>query len=219
MSAVSQLDREIQRRHLLKHPFYQAWSQGTLSREVLQDYASQYYHFESRFPRYVAETYAHLEDPRDRRVLLENLTDEEGREPTHPELWLRFTRALGLPRGKVVSGPVAPQTRKLLETYEHLTHDGSAVEGLSALYAYESIFPEVATEKSRGLKAFYGLRAPGAHEFFRVHAEADVEHSAAERGVLARALQHNPASLPAAQRATRRTVGSWWDFLSAFPAA
>ena len=54
MSALQEIDAKIQRRHLLQHPFYTAWSKGELPMETLQEYAGQYYHFESNFPRYVA---------------------------------------------------------------------------------------------------------------------------------------------------------------------
>ncbi|EQD72167.1 coenzyme PQQ synthesis protein C family protein, partial [mine drainage metagenome] len=124
MVGIRDLDREIRARHLLKHPFYVAWSRGEIAPSVLRSYAGQYYHFESRFPRYVAETYAHLERPQDRRVLLENLMDEEGRDPTHPELWLDFAQAIGSTRRMVQRTPIAPQTGALLATYERLTHRG-----------------------------------------------------------------------------------------------
>jgi pyrroloquinoline-quinone synthase len=40
---LESLDALIEEYHLLKHPFYQAWTKGTLSREALQLYAEQYY--------------------------------------------------------------------------------------------------------------------------------------------------------------------------------
>jgi len=217
MTGIRDLDREVRSRHLLKHPFYQAWSRGEVAVPVLQSYAGQYYHFESRFPRYVAATYAHLESPQDRRVLLENLVDEEGRDPTHPELWLDFAEAIGSSRGKVRSAPVGPATGALLASYEELTQRGSAPEGLAALYAYESIFPEVAREKSAGLRTHYGVRERAAHEFFRVHTRADVAHSGAERRILSRLLAGSSSAGLAALRSTRRTVSAWWDFLDGFP--
>ena len=217
MVGIQDLDREIRGRHLLKHPFYVAWTRGEVTPSVLRSYAGQYYHFESRFPRYVAETYAHLERAQDRRVLLENLMDEEGRDPTHPELWLDFAEAIGSPRRTVQRAPIAPPTKALLATYERLTHGGTAPEALAALYAYESIFPEVAREKSAGLRGHYGIDSPGAHEFFRVHMEADLEHSGAERRILSRLLAGSPTSGPAALRATRQTVAGWWNFLDGFP--
>ncbi|MGI0151200.1 MAG: iron-containing redox enzyme family protein, partial [Thermoplasmata archaeon] len=104
----------------------------------------------------------------------------------------------------------------LCRNYEELALNGTAPQALGALYAYESIFPEVAAEKSRGLRANYGISDPAAHEFFRVHTEADVAHSAAERAILARTLRGDPAAQRAALRATRRTVDSWWSFLDSF---
>ncbi|MGI0068519.1 MAG: CADD family putative folate metabolism protein, partial [Thermoplasmata archaeon] len=178
---MKEIESIIRERHLLKHPFYVAWSCGEVERSTLQDYAGQYYQFERNFPRYVAGAYARLTDPRARRTLLDNLHDEEGRDPTHPELWLRFAEAIGVPRSRVRSAPPAPATQRLLSTYESLTLEATAPEALGALYAYESIFPEVAAEKARGLSAHYGVRSRKGLEFFRVHTEADVAHSAAER--------------------------------------
>ncbi|HEV2230621.1 MAG TPA: iron-containing redox enzyme family protein, partial [Thermoplasmata archaeon] len=159
MASVANLDRLIRERHLLKHPFYQAWARGEVRRTTLANYAGQYYRFESNFPRYVAGTYAHLVEPSTRRTLLENLVDEEGRSPTHPELWVDFGRSLGLTARAVRSAAPSPATRALLKTYERCTLRGSAAAGLGALYAYESIFPEIAREKSRGLREHYGIRA------------------------------------------------------------
>ena len=48
---VVTLDLMIAERSLLKHPFYQAWTAGTLSIERLQNYAVQYYPHVAAFPR------------------------------------------------------------------------------------------------------------------------------------------------------------------------
>ncbi|MCI4323885.1 MAG: CADD family putative folate metabolism protein [Thermoplasmata archaeon] len=217
MSTVRQLDALVQEHHLLKHPFYRAWSAGHLSQNTLRDYAEQYYHFENHFPQYVAGTYARLERAEDRRVMLENLIDEEGREVTHPQLWWQFARSMGAPRFPAAVTPPTPATRNLCRMYEGATLRGSAARGLGALYAYESQFAEIATEKSRGLSAFYGIRDPKAHEFFRVHEVADVEHGRAERQLLARAIRETPGAGAEAERGVRASLGSWWKFLDSFP--
>lgn len=217
MTTIRALDRTIRRRHLLKHPFYTAWSRGELPLDTLRAYAGQYYHFESNFPRYVGGAYARLRHAEDRRILLENLQDEEGASPTHPELWIDFARGIGArwPAGRPPAASRA--TRNLCATYESLTLGaGDAAPALGALYAYEAQFAEVAAEKSRGLRAFYGLRSRAAHEFFRVHSVADIEHSAAERGVLARELRTSPSAGPATGRAVDRTLDAWWGFLDSF---
>ncbi|HTT34463.1 MAG TPA: CADD family putative folate metabolism protein [Thermoplasmata archaeon] len=213
MRATAAIDRLIQRRHLLTHPFYTAWTRGELPRSALRSYAEQYYHFEANFPRYVGATYARLPDRRDRRLLLDNLVDEEGRDPTHPDLWLDFGRAVGAPRRAARFRPPTPGTARLLAEYERRTLRGSAAAGLGALYAYESQFPAVAAEKSRGLRAHYGIDDPRAHEFFRVHTEADVAHSAAERALLDRAVRASPRARAEAMKGARGSLGAWWGFL------
>ncbi len=51
---LDQLDGLIEKYHLLKHPFYRAWTNGTLSssKASLQLYAAQYYqHVRALFPQ------------------------------------------------------------------------------------------------------------------------------------------------------------------------
>jgi pyrroloquinoline-quinone synthase len=217
MHALEEIDAAIERRHLLKHPFYTAWSNGDLPLDTLRRYAGQYYHFEANFPRYVAGAYARLTRPEDRRVLLENLTDEEGRSPTHPELWVDFARAVGARWSARRPPPPRPAALGLCRTYEALTLGrGTPAEALGALYAYERQFPAVAAEKSRGLRAHYGVRAAPAHEFFRVHTEADVAHSNAEREILDHELRGEAPGDGGAAAAVDRTLGAWWAFLDSF---
>ncbi len=216
MTTLRSIDARIAERHLLKHPFYRAWSQGGISLPTLARYAREYYHFESNFPRYVGGTYARMADPRARRLLLENLTDEEGRDPTHPALWADFASRLGVPRAALGARPPRGATADLCRTYERLTVDGTGASGLGALYAYESIFPEVAAEKSRGLRAHYGIQEPAAHEFFRVHTSADVEHSRAERRVLKALIERSPLASRQALHGVDGALGGWWRFLDSF---
>src|SRR5437870_2715827 len=83
--------------HLLKHPFYRDWMEGKLSAACLQDYAGQYFHHVDAFPRYLGAIHSLAADASSRRVVLENLNDEEGvgYGKSHPELWLDFARGLG----------------------------------------------------------------------------------------------------------------------------
>ena len=47
-----QLDARIAKYDLLCHPFYQAWSQGRLTREDLRAYAAEYFHHVAAFPEH-----------------------------------------------------------------------------------------------------------------------------------------------------------------------
>ena len=47
----SDLGKKLDKYHLLKHPFYQIyWNEGKLNREIIKDYAEQYYQHVKAFP-------------------------------------------------------------------------------------------------------------------------------------------------------------------------
>ena len=93
---LDEIDNDIAAKHLLKHPFYLAWTRGELSKQALADYARQYYHHVAAFPTYLSSVHADCDDQDTRKQLLNNLIDEEAGSPNHPELWLRFAQGLGL---------------------------------------------------------------------------------------------------------------------------
>src|SRR5574342_492942 len=104
---------------------------------------------------------------------------------------------------------VYPQTRHFVDTFRHLTRNYSAPVGASALYAYESQIPAVATEKIEGLKKYqYGANLDVT--FFSVHQEADVKHTADLEKVIAGAA---PDEEEKAQLAVYQVLRGWWGLL------
>lgn len=182
----------LEEKSLLKHPFYQAWTQGRLTREDLAHYAGQYYRQESQFPRFVSAVHSRCPEPAARRALLENLVHEEGGSDTHAELWLRFAEAVGMSRESAAGAAPHLRTQDCVRRFSRLTGAGHWAEGAAALYAYEAQQPAVATTKMDGLVKFYGISDPGPLEFFAVHAEMDVWHSDAERTILLDQAAKNP---------------------------
>ena len=75
-----ELDKKLDEYHLLKHPFYKSWNEGKLTREIIKDYAEQYYQHVKAFPRYISAAHSLCEDIEKRKILLENLQDEDNRE-------------------------------------------------------------------------------------------------------------------------------------------
>lgn len=198
--------------HMLKHPFYQDWMRGTLSRETLQDYVRQYSAHVRAFPRYVSAIHSQCEDERARQILLENLNDEEGLNHgvSHPELWLRFAEGLGVSREEMKSAKFRGAIEKVTETFFGFARS-SFHEGLGALYAYEAQVPEIAESKIAGLKEYYSLQDPRAIEFFKVHQTADVYHrQAVEKILQALPEKEKQEALQAAKVAAQ----SLWDFLT-----
>jgi len=197
---------------MLKHPFYQRWNEGGLTREHLREYAAQYYHFVREFPRMVSAVHSNVPDLEARRTLLENLMEEEGiGNKDHPSLWMQFAEALGATREQVESTAPLPTTRALVDTMMASARDEAFPVGVAALYAYEAQVPEVSKVKIHGLKQFYGVDTPAGLEFFTVHQEADVHHSADERDLIAR---HTPAALEGrVKESAERTAKALWGFL------
>jgi pyrroloquinoline-quinone synthase len=214
MDLLDRIDALIAERHLLKHPFYTKWKAGELTRGELQEYARQYYAFESTFPRLLSALHTRSERPDVRQSLLDNLWDEEHGEVNHAEMWLRFGEGIGVERSSVRSAPANDGTRTLLETYWSAVSDGPIAAGIAALYAYEGQVPEVAAEKIRGLVEQYGVDDARTLAFFTVHSTLDVEHSGAERSMITD-LAPTASDEEAVLAATRAALDAWWGFLDA----
>ena len=197
------LDGLIAERHLLKHPFYQLWSQGKLTLENLREYAISYYPHVAAFPTYVSAVHSGCEDLGLRQELLENLIEEERGAENHPALWRRFATALGASACDLAASPRTPEVAETIAQFRRATREGSVAEGLAALYAYESQIPEVSKTKREGLGAFYGLDDADATRFFSVHEEADVWHRRVEREALGRVADSSEERAKALEAARR----------------
>jgi pyrroloquinoline-quinone synthase len=216
MNLLERIDHLIDEKHLLKHPFYTKWAEGTLPREALQEYARQYYAFESSFPRYLSAIHTRTDSPEVRQQLLDNLWDEEHGKENHAELWLRFAEGIGVERDDVRSATRNDQTQALVDLYRELSSEAPVPAAVAALYAYERQVPQVAGSKIDGLKQHYGITDGPTLSFFVVHGVLDVEHSDAEREMLGQLLEQAPEEAAApVEEATGRALDAWWDFLSA----
>ena len=52
------IDAKVAERAMLKHPFYQAWTEGRLPLDTLRAYARQYFHHVEAFPRPVCAVHS-----------------------------------------------------------------------------------------------------------------------------------------------------------------
>ena len=206
------LDADIAAKHLLKHPFYLAWTRGELSREALADYARQYYHHVAAFPTYLSAVHAHCDDQSARKQLLDNLIDEEAGSPNHPELWLQFAKGLGVSHADACKSDKRPETKNLIDSFRSVCGQQSTADGLAALYAYESQIPAICESKIDGLKKYYGFTDPRHYEYFSVHIEADREHSAAEQKLLGGYVDNQ--NFESVRASVNRVLDALWEMLS-----
>jgi len=214
MSFSAELKAALAPKHLLNHPFYQAWNMGKLSREAIRDYAEQYAHHVDAFPRYISATHSICDNLEARKLLVENLYDEELRGTDHPTLWRNFAKGMGATDESIDNAQMADCTKNLIETMMENARSSYA-EGLCSLYTYEQQVPEIAETKIRGLKQFYGGDQPETLKFFNVHLEADVHHRAqCEKLIDALPVETRKEAKAAAMSA----ADALWDFLSGMQA-
>jgi pyrroloquinoline-quinone synthase len=179
-SLLELLDSLVEDHHLLKHPFYRAWTQGSLSRESLQLYAEQYYQHVRAFPENLRELVGRSNGEL-AQLAQENLDEELDPSGPHPALWRQFANEVGVTDAALSDARPLPGIAALLDTFDEISTQGPAIQAVAAFYAYESQVPQIAAQKIAGLKRFYGVTEPRALAYFAVHERADVRHSAAWR--------------------------------------
>jgi len=147
MNTKNRLNAILEKWDLLKHPFYQAWSAGTLPVDALKVYASEY----GAFINTLADGWNTLGD-----------SETAQEEDEHAELWEQFAAALETE----IATPKIKETSTLVNTARVLFENPAKT--LGAMYAFEAQQPATATSKLDGLKAHYSLPA-GVEPYFEVH--------------------------------------------------
>src|SRR5438309_6323739 len=169
---LKKLDAAIAEKSLLKHPFYQDWQAGKLSRESLQLYAAQYYRHVEAFPKHLRVLVARTKGPL-QGLIRENLAEEEDLNGPHPKLWRDFAAAVGVGEDDITCCPALPGTQAVVATFREICGDRPVAEAVATLYAYEAQVPEIAATKMDGLRKFYGINRAEALAYFAIHEEAD----------------------------------------------
>jgi pyrroloquinoline-quinone synthase len=210
MDIIKEIDARVRERSILKHPFYVSWKMGELSNAQLREYSRQYYKHVEAFPQYLSMIHSQMGSGEDRKMVLQNLIDEEQGANNHPELWVRFAEALGVKRSKM-DCTETKETKRFVKNFKDLSAS-SVAEGIAALYTYESQIPKVSEEKIRGLVKFYGVKGARGLEYFKTHMAADIEHSAAERRILRKLAKG--ANRAKVLRAVDKTLDAYWNMLT-----
>lgn len=209
---IEQIDKKIKEKSILKHPFYVDWKSGKLSKSMLREYAKQYYKHVAAFPQYLSALHSKIDDFDDRKLILQNLMDEENGDKNHIELWLGFGQALGLGKEEVRNVSATQETKSFVNHFKSITKGKSIAEGVAALYAYESQIPKVSKEKINGLVNFYGVDTERGLEYFEVHKQADIEHSEAEKKLIEKYAVDEDTKEKVLQ-AVDATLDAYWTML------
>jgi pyrroloquinoline-quinone synthase len=205
-------DQEIAKYDLLKHPFYQAWTAGELTKEDLIFYAEQYFHQVSQFPTYLTSLHSRLPEGAMRREVLANAYAEECDGCAHSELWLRFAQGMGGDRLKLDEKAPIPEVSDLVNTFRALSKEAPVASAFGALFAYESQVPKIAAEKRNGLKQHYGAD-DRACSYFALHEKMDIHHSSVWRKIISALVEEHERNGEEALKGISRAAIALWTAL------
>lgn len=188
MTTKQRLDTILEKWDLLKHPFYQAWSEGTLPVDALKVYASEY----GAFINTLEHGWNTLED-----------AETAHEEKEHAELWEQFAVALETE----ISHPKITQTAELINIADELFASPAAT--LGAMYAFEAQQPATAKSKLEGLKRHYSLPA-SVEPYFEVH--SDNWHESEK--ILTALEKLSPEERALAEEACEQMAQALWNALT-----
>jgi len=161
-----ELNKKLEHYSLLKHPFYQQWSAGTLSKDALVGYVKEYFHLVKAVPVMVEKIY----QSNPTAEVKMNLEEEK----EHIALWESFAAGMGVSKKELYDYTPSDNTIEAVNRMTNLM--ANPVEGSAAMYAYEADIPKISVSKLDGLKKFYGIHDASTLEYFTEHETADVEH-------------------------------------------
>jgi pyrroloquinoline-quinone synthase len=176
---IERIDYEIEKHSLLKHVFYQMWSEGKLTINNLQGYSKEYFQLVKVVPKFVENIFNAIADPSLKRAVGQNLKEES----EHIEPWIMFSTAMGVQRNDLTSYKGENETNMAVSTLSQLT-ERSLEEAVAAMYAYEKELPKISRSKIDGLKKFYGVQSNDATKYLEIHEEVDLRHSEVWKNIL-----------------------------------
>ncbi len=177
MNIIKRIDAMIEEKSLLKHPFYQMWSDGKLTQESLAGYSKEYFQLVKVVPSFMAPIIEKAPDS-----VIKELIENQQEESDHIKPWINFAGELGISEDELISYSGTPKTRNAVSNLDELMNTYES--GVCAMYSFEKEIPKISQTKLDGLTEFYGMTNDEATEYFKLHTEADIRHAAAWRDIL-----------------------------------
>jgi len=204
------------RRSFGGHPLWHRIAEGGVDRAGLQQFAVEFFLQVREFPRAVSGLHTRCGDTQQRIELAESIYEEEtgrisGCNLPHPELFLLFGTATGLPRAAFERATPLPSTASLIHWFELSTRSLPFIEAAAAItLAAEGQVPGAFGPFARALEKHYGMSREQV-AFWDIHEIADRDHA----GVGDHAVIRHAVTAEA-QRAVRAAVetslAQWWQF-------
>ena len=174
---IQKIDQMLEERSLLKHPFYQTWSDGKLTPEALAGYSKEYYQLVKAVPKFMEPLIKETPE-----MMKGELYSNQQEETSHIELWERFASAMGISHDELINYEGLKKTNQAIsDLFSTIT---SFESGSAAMYAFEKEIPKISQTKLEGLAEFYGLTSEDVTKYFKEHMEADIRHTASWKKII-----------------------------------
>ena len=179
---IADLQHILERRHPNPHPLRQLLLSGRLNREQLQGWARNQFHEFRNIHRFFGIRYQKCPIPELRRMLLENMVEEEGEDlfggkyPSHAELWVRFAAGLGIARDDILNSEPLPGIQAALEMYVSLVQHSHWAVAIGTGLVFEGGGPKRMREEREALVRHYPWIPADRLDFFRAHEHHDTGH-------------------------------------------
>lgn len=176
-SLIKKIDDIIEQYSLLKHPFYEMWSDGKLTLDSLSGYSKEYFQLVKAVPHFMTPIIS--EAPPN---MIDELAANQQEESDHITPWMGFAGALGINEETLQNYTGLDKTKQAVKDLFVLMN--SYEEGACAMYCFEKEIPKISQTKLDGLAEFYGINDEQATIYFKLHTEADIRHAASWRNIL-----------------------------------
>ncbi|MBS2965146.1 iron-containing redox enzyme family protein [Actinocrinis puniceicyclus] len=202
---VPVLDRMIRERMKMTSPLYQTIMAGKATERLLQRFVLHRWPIKSQWTRNILGVTAHIDDYRLRRLMIENIYEEETGALTgsgrHLDTFAAFGAAVGVTPDQLENAPLEPETAAVVAHNVRICNSGQRhfTAGVAGVLLLMEGQPPIVSHSGATMlsvmRDVYGLPESG-YEFFVHHASAGAEsdgvsdledeHAAAARELLRR---------------------------------
>ncbi len=182
---IEKLERN--NRTLRSHPTIEKIERGELSDAQLRHWATQLFiGNKAHNANILGLIYAKCDDFPARKAIVENLIEEElgrvsGANRSHPELYLEFGEAIGIPRAELLGASMSADATAMMHWMYWLAESKPWYVTLAGISLGSELFnPDAYVRVIDGLSRHYKL-SDDALLFFSVHVKVDKDHGDFER--------------------------------------
>ncbi|HVA78168.1 MAG TPA: iron-containing redox enzyme family protein [Candidatus Binataceae bacterium] len=194
---IARLERN--NRTLKSHPTIEKIERGELTMDQLRWWATQLFAGnKAHNANILGLIYAKCDDFPARKAIVENLIEEElgrvsGVGRSHPELYLEFAEAIGIPRKSLLAARMSPDATAMMHWMYWLADSKPWYVTLAGISLGSELFnPDAYVRVIDGLRRNYRL-SDDALLFFSVHVKVDKDHGDTSAGSIFTAIPESAA--------------------------